>query len=66
MRKAQNLSQNEHSTLTVTDNGVGIPDDVDIRTTTSLGLHLVSTLSEWQLEGKITLKRTKEPFSYHI
>ncbi len=43
--------------LMVRDNGVGIPDRIDFRTTDSLGLHLVTILAEDQLNGKITLTR---------
>lgn len=43
--------------LMVSDNGRGIPEDVDIRTTQSLGLHLVTILAEDQLNGKIDLDR---------
>jgi two-component sensor histidine kinase len=42
----------EHVTLRVSDNGVGFPPAVDVRTTTSLGLGLVNTLTK-QLEGTI-------------
>lgn len=45
--------------LTVSDNGVGIPEDVDFKTTESLGLHLVTILAEDQLDGEITLDRSK-------
>jgi len=45
--------------LTVADNGVGIPEDVDFRTTESLGLDLVTTLAEYQLGGEITLDRSE-------
>jgi two-component sensor histidine kinase/CheY-like chemotaxis protein len=45
--------------LTVTDNGIGLPKDIDIRKTESLGLHLVTILAEDQLHGKIKLDRTK-------
>jgi two-component sensor histidine kinase len=45
--------------LTVADNGVGISEDVDFRTTESLGLDLVTTLAEYQLGGEITLDRTE-------
>ena len=45
--------------LAVGDNGVGIPKDLDIRTTESLGLHLVTILAENQLHGKIALNRDK-------
>jgi len=45
--------------LIVSDNGVGIPYDVDFRKTESLGLRLVTLLVENQLKGKIDLDRTK-------
>jgi PAS domain S-box-containing protein len=45
--------------LTVTDNGIGLPKDIDIRKTESLGLHLVTILAEDQLHGKIKLDRTE-------
>lgn len=47
--------------LIVSDNGIGIPEDVDFRNTESLGLHIVSLLAEDQLHGKIKLKRNKGP-----
>ncbi len=40
--------------LEVNDNGVGIPEGFDISKTTSLGLHLVTLLSD-QLNGEISL-----------
>ena len=43
--------------LTVSDNGIGIPEDLDFRNTESLGLHLVTILAEDQLDGKIELNR---------
>ena len=43
--------------LTVSDSGVGFPDNLDFRETESLGLQLVNTLTE-QLEGSIELDRT--------
>jgi PAS domain S-box-containing protein len=45
--------------LTVSDNGIGLPDAIDPHTTQSLGLHLVSILTEDQLKGKVTLERSK-------
>jgi len=45
--------------ITVSDNGVGIPKELDFRKTKSLGLQLVTTLVEDQLEGEIKLNRTK-------
>ncbi len=45
--------------LIVSDNGVGFPEDIDFRKTESLGLQLVSTLTEGQLHGTVELKRDK-------
>ncbi len=46
--------------LVVADNGVGIPDTIDFRNTQTLGLDLVTTLAEEQLDGEIMLDKTKE------
>lgn len=43
--------------IEISDNGIGIPDEIDINNTTSLGLHLVKILTEDQLDGKVTLIR---------
>jgi len=45
--------------LVVSDNGVGIPKDLDFRDTESLGLRLVTILVEDQLHGNIELDRTE-------
>jgi len=45
--------------LVVSDDGVGLPQDLDLRKTKSLGLHLVRLLAEDQLHGDIMLDRTK-------
>jgi len=42
--------------LVVSDNGAGLPPDFDFQKTDSLGLQLVSTLTD-QLEGRIQLER---------
>ncbi len=44
--------------LEVSDNGIGISEELDIRDTESMGLHLVTILSEDQLHGKVELNRT--------
>jgi PAS domain S-box-containing protein len=44
-------------TLTVSDNGVGLPPDLDWQNAKSLGLRLILMLSEHQLGGKVTLDR---------
>jgi PAS domain S-box-containing protein len=43
-------------TLTISDNGVGIPENIDIEELDSLGLQLVTTLVD-QLDGELELKR---------
>ena len=45
--------------LVISDNGIGIPSDLDFRKTGSLGLHLVTILAENQLHGKINLDRNE-------
>jgi len=55
-------------TLTVADNGVGFPADLDFRTTDSLGMQLVVTLVN-QLEGTIESNRengTAFVISFHV
>ncbi|MBI5680968.1 MAG: PAS domain S-box protein [Methanobacterium sp.] len=44
--------------LTLSDNGTGLPDELDFRKTESLGLQLVNSLVE-QLDGSIELDKTK-------
>ena len=44
-------------TLTVADNGVGLPADLDLATTTTLGLWLVRLLAKHQLGGSIEIDR---------
>ncbi|MBZ2164633.1 PAS domain S-box protein [Methanobacterium spitsbergense] len=43
--------------LIITDNGIGLPKDIDIDNTNSLGLQLVKSLVN-QIEGKIELDQT--------
>ena len=45
--------------LIISDNGVGIPDEIDIRKTNTLGLQLVVGLVENQLSGSLELNREK-------
>ena len=58
-------SSNGTIELTVTDNGVGMPENVDFRKTQSLGLHLVTILVENQLGGTISLNRSRRT-TFHI
>lgn len=45
--------------LSISDDGTGIPKDMDIRNTKSLGLKLVTALAESQLHGEIILNRER-------
>ncbi len=49
-------SQGDRAVLTISDNGIGFPEDLDFTNTKSLGMQLVVTLVE-QLEGTIELDR---------
>jgi len=44
--------------LTVMDDGIGIPEDLDWKNSSSLGLKLVRTLVENQLDGSIDMEST--------
>ena len=44
--------------LSISDNGIGIPEDLEIEDLDSLGLQLVTTLVD-QLDGELELKRNK-------
>lgn len=53
-------SMNENTLeLVVGDNGIGISEDVDFRSTKSLGLQLLILLAENQLHGAVNLDRSK-------
>ena len=45
--------------FSVSDDGIGIPGDMDIRNTKSLGMHLIIALAENQLHGEIILNRER-------
>lgn len=51
--------ENDMLELIVSDNGIGIKKDIDFKKTKSLGLHLVTILSENQLHGTIEHNRDK-------
>lgn len=60
--EAQTMKSNKIKTyyeLVVSDNGVGLPPDLDIRDIKTLGLLLVTSLAENQLHGKIEMDRTR-------
>ena len=45
--------------LIISDNGIGIQEDIDIRNSKTLGLLLVTNVVELQLSGKLEVKRDK-------
>lgn len=49
--------QDDHVTLVVSDNGVGLPEDLDLQHSKSLGLELVRAFAQ-QLRGTFDLDRT--------
>jgi len=49
-------TRNGEHTLTVDDNGIGVPEDIDFKKTESLGLQLVNSLVH-QIDGEISLER---------
>ena len=55
-RKQKEGYESTSFTLTVSDNGVGIPENLDIEDLDSLGLQLVTSLVD-QLDGELELKR---------
>ncbi len=52
--------------LIVCDNGVGMPKDLDIRTSDSLGLDLVTVITENQLKGEVDLDRSVKGTKFQI
>ena len=55
--------------MEIRDDGVGIPEDIDIDKTNSLGLKLVRNLVRRQLKGELSIKQdngTVIHISFHI
>ena len=49
------VSEKDEAILTVSDNGVGLPEGFDLRTSKTLGLHMVELLVEYQLQGNLEI-----------
>ncbi len=56
---SMHLLSKDEIELVVCDNGVGMPEDENLKNTKSLGLYLVSMLAEDQLHGEIKLDKTE-------
>jgi two-component sensor histidine kinase len=52
------LTDGDEIELTVSDNGISMPDDLDLSNTGSLGLKLVRVLTD-QIEGKLEVDRSE-------
>ena len=50
-------TKNTEIEIVVRDNGLGLPDDVDIDQPESVGLHLVNGLVKNQLDGKMEVRQ---------
>jgi PAS domain S-box-containing protein len=50
-------TKNREIEIVVRDNGVGLPDDIDIQGSRSLGLDLVTGFTQNQLDGQVEVKR---------
>ena len=46
-----------HMKLSFTDNGVGLPDDIDLRKEESLGITLIYAIVEDQMNGKVEFSK---------
>lgn len=57
--KLSAVQENGQVRITIKDNGIGIPEDMDISRTSSLGLKLIRTLVQHQLKGSLTINREK-------
>ncbi len=51
--------ESEMFELILSDNGIGIPEEIDFKNTESLGLNLIFNLTQHQLGGSIELNRDK-------
>jgi PAS domain S-box-containing protein len=58
-------SKGNYYVLTISDNGVGIPENVDVKNTDSLGLRLVNSLTD-QIDGEIELKTSSHGTEFKI
>ena len=51
--------ENDTIGITIRDDGIGLPENLDISSTKSLGLKLIRTLVQHQLKGSLSFKSAK-------
>jgi PAS domain S-box-containing protein len=56
IRVGLSRNQDNEYTLLVSDNGQGLPEDLDFRKSQSLGLRLITNLAESQLRGRLEIR----------
>ncbi len=57
IRISLRLLDNGKKELIVSDNGVGLPDSLDVKKAESLGLRMITNLTERSLHGKVNINR---------
>ncbi|MAU72250.1 MAG: histidine kinase [Pseudozobellia sp.] len=63
--KLEKDDSNKTYHLSISDNGVGFPRDIELRTSTSLGLKLIHNLAR-QLKGSVKRDLSKKGTSYNV
>jgi len=58
-------SENDEVTVKIVDNGVGIPDGIDLENTDSMGLHLIQVLTD-QLKGELNFSSNGEGTTFFL
>ncbi|RJQ66389.1 MAG: hypothetical protein C4519_25745 [Desulfobacteraceae bacterium] len=58
--------EKDHYVLLVQDNGIGLPDHIDLHHASTLGLRLVRGLTVHQLGGRIEVDRSKQGTCYRL
>lgn len=60
------LVDKDTALLIVEDNGIGLPEDVDIHSVESLGLQLVKMMVETQLDGELVVERLSKGTRFSV
>jgi two-component sensor histidine kinase/ActR/RegA family two-component response regulator len=60
IRIALHVTDEGEKELRISDNGVGLPEDFDVRKTNTLGFRLVTMIAEQQLQGTVELQKREQ------